>query len=60
MRSTRSRLAVAFVDIPILGDQLDEATESIDVEVVDWFSTTSPDESTAQVHIHDDDSPSSR
>jgi hypothetical protein len=47
-------------DIPILGDQLDEADESIRVEVVDGFSTTSPDESTASVHIVDDDSPSSK
>jgi len=47
-------------DIPILGDQLDEDTENINVEVVDGFSTTSPDESTAQVFINDDDSPSSK
>jgi len=47
-------------DIPILGDQLDEADENINVEVVDGFSTTSPDESMAQVQIVDDDSPSSK
>jgi hypothetical protein len=47
-------------DVPILGDQLDEALETFSVEVVDGFSTTSPDESTASVAIYDDDAPSSK
>jgi hypothetical protein len=47
-------------EVPILGDQLDEPLEAFEVGVVDGFSTTSPDESTASVGIYDDDGPSSK